>query len=135
MSVNSLRKHEILRKEQFIAALFRSRKKLNGEHLTIVYAHLDTGAQHRSAPAAVLFAVGRRKVRDAVSRNRIRRLLKEAYRLEKYMLTDERTTGCSLRFSETLCLAIIYSGTGRDLPTLDVLRREISRLLFTIINS
>jgi len=135
VAVNSLRKHEILRKEQFIAALFRSRKKLNGEHVTIVYANLKTGALHRRAPAAVLFAVGRKKVRDAVSRNMIRRLLKEAYRLEKYMLTEKRTTGCEIRFSETLCIAIVYSGSGRDLPTLDVLRREISRLLFTIINS
>lgn len=135
MSVNSLRKHEILRKEQFIAALFRSRKKLNGEHVTIVYAHLETGVEHRRVPAAVLFAVGRKKVRDAVSRNRVRRLLKEAYRLEKHMLTDKRTTGCDPRFSKTLCLAIIYGGSGRDLPSLDVLRREISRLLFTILNS
>lgn len=135
MSFNSLRKHEILRKEQFIAALFRIRKKLNGEYVTIVYGHLETGAEHRRVPAAVLFAVGRKKVRDAVSRNRVRRLLKEAYRLEKHLLTDKRTTGCDPRISKTLCLAIIYRGSGRDLPSLDVLRREISRLLFTILNS
>jgi ribonuclease P protein component len=133
--VNSLRKHEILRKKQLITTLFRSRRSLKGGYVKIVYAHLDTGAEHRRAPAAVLFAVGRKSFRDAVSRNRIKRLLREAYRHEKHILIQNQGMIDGERSSRTLCLAFIYSGSGGGIPALADLQREISRLLCTIKKS
>lgn len=103
--------------------------------MKIVYAYLETGAEHRGVPAAVLFAVGRKSVRDAVSRNRIKRLLREAYRQEKKQLPEKREIAGNVGISKTLCLAFIFNGSGCCVPSLEVLRREISRLLFTIRNS
>lgn len=132
MHVNSLRKHEILRKKQLIAELFRSRKKLKGEHVRVVFSYLETGGTDRIGFAAVLFAVSRKTVPDAVRRNRIRRLMKEAYRLEKGVLPETCERFSSENGRKQLCLAFIYTGSGQRVPELAVFRREISRLLCTI---
>ncbi|MGB8248232.1 MAG: ribonuclease P protein component, partial [Chlorobium sp.] len=133
--VNSLRKHEILRKKQQIAELFRSRKKLKGEYVRVVYSYVGNGSSSGEAPLGVLFAVSRKIVPDAARRNRIKRLMREAYRQEKGVLqTSIRTDGeerCRGRF----CVAVIYTGPGERFPDFAVLQGEIRRLLRTIRSS
>ena len=132
MHANSLRKHEILRKNQLIAELFRSRKKLKAAYVKVVFSYLETGRPEGNALPAVLFAVSRKTVPLAARRNRIKRLMREAYRMEKGALTEvQEPCAC---YGKKLCLAFIYTGSDAQIPELAVLRREMSRLLRTIGN-
>ena len=74
------------------------------------------------APAQVAFAVPKRGTRLAVDRNRVKRLMREAYRLEKPALI-ERLKG---RKGQVAWLFIFQ---GRDTPTLAEARVKISRAL------
>ncbi|WP_292003215.1 ribonuclease P protein component [Chlorobium sp.] len=132
MHVNSLRKHEILRKKQQISELFRSRKKLKGEYVRVVYSFAESGRSSGEAQLAALFAVSRKTVHDAVRRNRIKRLMREAYRQEKGVLSENIESDGKECPGGQLCLAFIYTGAGERFPDFAVLRREIRRLLRTI---
>lgn len=129
---HSLRKHEILRKRELIAELFRSRKKLKGEHVKLVFSQLHTDVSESGRVSLVLFAVSRRAVPHAVRRNRIRRLMKEAYRLEKTALADLRNLTAGEDGKGQLCLAFVYVGDGDRFPELAVLRKEIGGFLHAI---
>lgn len=61
LHVNSLRKHEILRKEQLIAALFVSGKSCKGEYLKLFYQKTVSDVKSRSPAVQVLFAVSKKK--------------------------------------------------------------------------
>jgi len=131
--LNSLRKHEILRRKQVISELFRCRKSLKSDNIKIVYSFLDSGVKlPDSSAAAVLFAVSKRTVPKAVMRNRVRRLMKEAYRLEKSILLQKKEIVGGMRENRTLCLAIIYIGGNRTLPEFASFRKEMNRLLRTL---
>ena len=81
--VHSLRKHEILRKKLPISLLFKSGKSMKGEFLRIVYASLQLENTGFQPFPAILFAVSKKTVPSAVKRNRVKRMMREAYRLEK----------------------------------------------------
>jgi ribonuclease P protein component len=69
-----LAKNEIIRRPQDISAIFQSGRFWRGRWFDVAYS---TGEGRQ-----VAFAVAKR-IRTAVARNRIKRLLREAYRLEK----------------------------------------------------
>jgi ribonuclease P protein component len=69
-----LTKNEIIRRPQIISEIFQSERFQRGHWLDIAFA----GGTNRQ----VVFAATKR-IRKAVERNRIKRLLREAYRLEK----------------------------------------------------
>lgn len=80
----SLRKDEILRGyDAFKNVLIRS-KIIEAGYLKC-YLQLDTNTTSPQS-RKVGFIVSKRKVRKAFVRNRIKRLLKESYRNEKYLL-------------------------------------------------
>jgi ribonuclease P protein component len=66
--------NEIIRRPQQISAIFQNGRFYRGQWFDIVYS---AGASRQ-----VAFAVTKR-IRKAVARNRIKRMLREAYRLEK----------------------------------------------------
>jgi ribonuclease P protein component len=74
------------------------------------------------APAQVAFAVPKRGMRLAVDRNRVKRLMREAYRLEKPGVL-ERLKG------RTGQVAWLFIYQGRGTPTLAEARWKISRAL------
>lgn len=60
-----------------------------------------------------LFSVSKRAVRRATARNRIKRLLREAYRLQKWMLLDALDR--KLKPEEQLHLALLYQPQRKPL--------------------
>jgi ribonuclease P protein component len=69
-----LTKNEIIRRPQDFSAIFEHGRFLRGRWFDIAY--------RRGERRQVAFAAAKR-VRTAVSRNRIKRMLREAYRIEK----------------------------------------------------
>ncbi|NTW62545.1 MAG: ribonuclease P protein component [Chlorobiaceae bacterium] len=130
--VNSLRKHEILRKEQLISGLFESGKSLKGDYLKFFYRVTESDVNGRAPAAMVLFAVSKKAVPHAVSRNKLKRLMREAYRHEKHQLFGLHADGSSELCRNHLHIALLYIGGKKSFPSFELLRQEISRLLHNI---
>jgi ribonuclease P protein component len=73
-------------------------------------------------PTQLLIAVPKKLHKLAVTRNRIKRLIRETYRLNK----QEIFTTSSKRYS----IAILY--LSKDIPTFDVVNSKLSKLLYRL---
>ncbi len=129
LPVHSLRKHEILRKKILISLLFRRGKSLKGDFLKMVYASLNPENNCVTGIPSILFAVSKKTVPSSVKRNRIKRMMREAYRIEKSSVELRMGVHHEGRASEQLCIAFLYTGRKKTFPNLDAFREEISRLL------
>ena len=99
-------KQEKLKSRKLIERLFEEGKSVKKYPIRLVYLQTD----HTSdLPAQVGFSVPKRHFKRAVDRNRIKRLLREAYRIQKKNFTDSFT---SLLF---LCLTFL---AGKNPPIL-----------------
>jgi ribonuclease P protein component len=123
------RKSERLSGKAAIQRLFADGRRHYHRGLTFIYASAPDAAGVSSgrtpAPAQVLMTVPKRKFRKAAIRNRLRRQLKEAYRLEKHTLYG------ALRAADThLHLAIISHRTANpDFQELrSTLRQNLGRI-------
>lgn len=99
----TLRKSEILRQKRAVEALFLSGKTVRVPYLKVIFA---PAAALSPAKVMVLFSVGRRTVRRATERNRIKRLMREAYRRQKWTLLE--AVQQVLPPDQQLHLAVLY---------------------------
>ncbi len=98
----SLSRREILRRKKDIDDVFEHGKSLREPFLKVMFR---TAARDPSEPIAVaLFAVSKRSVKKAAHRNRIKRLLREAYRLNKQPLLEQ----LHLRLSKETKVNIVF---------------------------
>lgn len=67
-----------------------------------------------------LFSVGKKKFKKAVDRNRIRRLMKEAVRLQ-YGFSENQIALKELE-------SVVWIYTGQDIPDFDQVRHSIKKL-------
>ena len=99
---NALRKEERLYSRKLIEDLFNSGQNhaLSAFPVRSVYMLIP---QTDNAKAKILVSVPKRRFRQAVRRNRIKRQLREAYRKNKQLLS--KTTGLT---GQTLLIAFIW---------------------------
>ena len=119
-------KEEHLCRQKLIDELFSKQSSSFGVYpLRIVWIKATAPT---AAPPQVLISVSKRTFKRAVDRNRLKRLIREAYRLNKYRLTEQPGG------HEIALLGIIFTGKEKS-PLALVEKKLISafhRLLSTV---
>ncbi len=135
MRRNTFPRSASLKQRRLLSPLFRRGQAQTLASGSIRLLYRCVAAEHVSGSASVQVALIPGRCATAVARNRIRRALREVYRVHQHGLVD-----LFLHRPDTLTLAILYRGRGtrpheeasRDLPPLlerlaATLRAEDSR--------
>ncbi len=108
----SLGKTYKLKSRKLIKELFEKGEMVGKYPLKAVYMYCDITGE---PPFKVLFSASSRQVKKATDRNRIRRLMFEAFRKNKHLLPENPGKG-----NKKLCLALLYLGKeGEDYPGME----------------
>jgi len=99
---NTFRKPERICNQKQIDDLFTSGKSFTHGLFRLIY--LETGPVGMP-PVQVLIAVPKKNLRKAVDRNRMKRLIREAYRLSKHKITEVLT-----RAGKHYDIAFVFTG-------------------------
>ncbi len=86
---NTFRKQEKLKKKKLIAELFARGKSISVFPLKMVYLGIDHDSDYKIQAGV---SVSKRNFKNAVDRNRIKRLMREAYRKNKYSIYNSEDT-------------------------------------------
>ena len=105
---HTFRKEEKLCSRKLMGDLFLSGNNFLCYPLKIVWKRFDT--LPFESPAQVAFSVPKRLFKRAVDRNRIKRLLRESYRLQKALLYETL-----IQANKRIALTIVYIGK-EELP-------------------
>jgi ribonuclease P protein component len=105
-------KTEKLKSRKAIEQLFATGKSFSNFPFRVVYLFTEDEKIKTGIQAGV--SVSARNFKNATDRNRIKRLVREAYRLQKHTLTDAITGA-----GKKLLLFFIY--TGNELPEYDLI--------------
>ena len=118
----TLSKQERLSSRKDIETLFESGQSLAKYPIRLVWLMQP---EPTSAPVSVMFSVSKKKFSRAVDRNRIKRLLRESYRLLKPAFYETLPSGTHI------LLGIMY--TGRELPVLDDIQKGLNVALERLV--
>jgi ribonuclease P protein component len=86
---NTFRKEEKLKKKNLITELFTSGKSMSVFPLKLVYLEMDHDSDYKIKAGV---SVSKRNFKKAVDRNSIKRLMRETYRKNKYLIYDSEDT-------------------------------------------
>lgn len=121
-------KHTYGKAQKLKSVLVFDRVFAEGEKIKAfpILARHTTSSFDANVPFQVATTVSKKRFRKAVSRNRIKRLMREAWRLEKHRLETDWTKG-----DPQGALVLIY--VGREIPTFencaDTIRKIVDVLL------
>jgi ribonuclease P protein component len=129
VSGNTFRKPEKLCSQVHIDQLFTEGKTLASKQFRLIYLETETASQ---PVVKVLIAVPKKKIKHAVSRNRMKRLIREAYRLSKHKLLESCT-----RTEKHYHIAFIFTGVKciSQQDTSTAINELLDRLIKTHENS
>jgi ribonuclease P protein component len=115
----TLGKNERLKSRKSIEQLFSEGKKIVAAPYRILYLFTKTEKDH-----ALLFGIGvsAKNFKKAVDRNRIKRLTREAYRLQKISLQEKiKATNIGLH--------VFFVYTGKELPEYNEIYQKVGIVL------
>lgn len=125
----TLKKAERLKRRKIIEQLFSEGRAVSTFPIRVQYKLVD---ELLAEPLQAGFSASSRTFKRAVDRNRIKRLMREAYRLQKAQLEQALQTK-----QRRLALFLIY--TGKELPEYALIKEKmdvvLKKLVQTIINS
>ena len=121
MSRYTFGKKEKLCSKLVIDELFKSGKSFKEYPTRVVYLPL----KESDATAKILISVPKKRFKKAVTRNRIKRLIRETYRLNKNELIEKWHAD-----GKYFALAFVYIGS--DIPTYEDLNLNIKNVLETL---
>jgi ribonuclease P protein component len=116
----TLQAAERLQLRKQIETLFQNGEAFSFYPVRVLYRKVPR-PEKETAPVRVAFSIPKKRVRKAVIRNRYRRLLREAWRLEKFSLYSH------IPETEQLHCFLIF--TGQEKLTFDLARAAISRIM------
>lgn len=124
----TLGKKERLKSRKLIDRLFKEGKSFNQFPYRVYY--LFPQAKAYTLKDSLQFGVGvsTRNFKHAVDRNRIKRLTREAYRLQKVPFQE-------LLQSKQLAIALFLIYTGKELPAYEVVSEKIAVILNRLIKT
>ncbi len=117
-------KAERLKSRILIDKVFKEGKHLSDKEFRIIFLKHKLPVEY---PAQVLISVPKKKFSKAVDRNRIKRLIREVYRLNKHLLYERLQ-----RVDQQIALAFIYQGS--KLPEYHEVENKIKELINRLIN-
>lgn len=121
---NTFPKEEKLCGTKLIDRLFASGSSFISYPLRVVYLLEDRRDEDQPA-VRVLVSVSKRKFKRAVKRNRVKRLIREAYRLNKSEYSDLLSI-----YNQSLNIAFLY--LKGELPTLPEIEKSIKKAVVVL---
>ncbi len=115
-------KAERLHSKKLIQELFEKGSSFYLYPFKVLY-----GPSPVQGPHQALFSVSKRKFKRAVDRNLIKRKIREAYRLNKHILTSDQEQ------QPSLLIAYIY--TGKEIPDYHFLEKRLSKSLRRLVDN
>jgi len=123
---NTFKKAERLSLNKRIELLFSTGAAISLHPLKIVYLPFPESMEY---PVQILFTVSSKRFKSAVVRNRIKRRLKESYRLRKSSFYEELS-----KQNRKLLIGIIYTGNDPD-PNFEYLDNMVGKGLELLIGT
>jgi ribonuclease P protein component len=118
-------KQEKLCSIKIISGLFENGSSFHTSHLRVVW---DSSPVVLPFPAAIAFSVSKRSFRLAVTRNLIKRRLREAYRRQKHLLYKALE-------EQNRQLAIVVIFKGNEIPSYETLVKGISEVISRLVKT
>lgn len=119
----TFKKQERLKSRKAIEQLFTKGKQKN---FYPVKVFVERGLETNPFPVQFMVSVPKRKVRSAVKRNRIKRLIREAWRLNKHILYAALN-------EEKLHINVMLMFTGNEEPQLKDIEKKLPAMFQFII--
>ena len=126
MQQHLLKRSEVLRGRKQFDLIFKQGKKIESKHLRAFFIESNERVKQGHTTNVVGFAITR-KVKRAVDRNRVKRLLREAYRQSKTILNPATEV---IRTPVTLVLLFARSAKhASELPTFLEIEHDVKKVL------
>ena len=117
-------KEEKLKSQKVIQRLFEERQSIHYFPLRAIWSKITP--RLNSYPAQVAITVPKKRFSKAVDRNRIKRQIREAYRLSKPILYEKLTP-----FEAQYGIMFIY--TGKKMPSFKELHKSLKSIRKTLV--
>lgn len=120
---NTLSKRERICSQKLTEQLFNSGKAHSMVAFPLRAVYMSIPREEQEPQASILVSVSKRYFKRAVKRNRVKRLVREAYRLNKHILTDRLTA------SPDMALAIAFLWLDPKLHSFHRVENKVKQLL------